>query len=117
MDSYLRDLVEDDDQSVIDSRSGAVRACIGTHRDGEEIDEDTVHKYEARIQELENELRSANRRIDDANDVVETSRELVRVRERETSLQQRRAGAGVLTRFKWWLIGDAEARSKSGSSE
>jgi len=115
MDSYLRNLVEDDDQPVVDSKSGAVRACIEMHRDGEKADEGTVREYEARIQELENELRAANRRIDDANDVVETSREMVRVRKREASLQERRAGAGAFTRFKWWLMGDAEARSETKS--
>jgi TolA-binding protein len=109
MDGYLKNLVEDDDQPVIDSKSGAVRACIEMHRDGEVSDEDAVREYEARIQELESQLQAANRRIDDANDVIETSREMVRVRERETSLQERRASAGAFTRFKWWLVGDTEA--------
>ena len=72
-----------------------------------------LDERDARIQELKNELRVANRRIDDANDVVESTREMVRVREQEQSLQARRAGAGVIRRFKWWLVGDAAAREKS----
>ena len=71
---------------------------------------------DARIEELENELRAANRRIDDANDVVEASREMVRVRENERDLQARRAGAGVLTRFKWWVAGDPVAREVGQAS-
>ena len=110
LDEYLDTVVEDDEYPAIGSKSGAVRECIQTHRDGEGPGDDVVREYEARIQELENELRAANRRIDDANDVIETSREMVRVRERETSLQERRAGASALRRFKWWLVGDAAAR-------
>lgn len=96
-----------------ESRSEAVEDLLITAFDAEELIsdlEDEIANREARIRELENELRAANRRIDNANDVIEETRELVQVQSEEQSLRKRQAAAGVLTRFKWWLVGDAAAR-------
>lgn len=40
----------------------------------------------------------------------ENHTELVRAVQREQTLAERRAGAGIATRVKWWVLGDSEVR-------
>ena len=60
-------------------------------------------QYEARLNNLERQLKAANQK----NERID---ELVRVHDREQTLAERKASAGVLTRAKWWLVGDKNVR-------
>jgi len=111
MGSYLEDLVEDDDQPVIDSKSGAVRACIETHRDGEGPDEDVVREYEERIEELEQEIDRLNRERRQLLEQREENQELVKFAEEQRGLvseQRDRQNAPVWRRAKWWVFGGGQ---------
>jgi ArsR family metal-binding transcriptional regulator len=59
---------------------------------------DRADRLENRVDELQAELRAANRRIDSANEIVEYV-------EAERSWEERRRQAGLLTRTKWFLLG------------
>ena len=67
-----------------------------------------LDERDTRIRELENELRAANRRIDDANDVVESSREMVRVRKEDQSMETRRRQANIFKRTWWKIAGEPD---------
>lgn len=60
--------------------------------------ETQIERVEAERDDLRRQLAKANQRIDAANEVVAYARE-------ERSAEQRRREAGLLTRAKWWLIG------------
>ena len=79
---------EADEKGV--TRSAYLRNIIESRHRADEL--------EARVDELRNQLRNANQRIDASN-------ELVREVERERTLAERKAGAGALTRLKWWATG------------
>ena len=64
-------------------------------------------QYEARLNNLERQLKAANQKNERIN-------ELVRVHDREQTLAERKASAGLLTRAKWWFVGDAAARNGEG---
>jgi len=97
---------EADERGV--SRSERIREVIDSRGEGDDLRDE----YEARIADLEAEvdrveaerddlrrqLAEANQRIDAANEIVAYARE-------ERSAEQRRREAGVLTRAKWWLVG------------
>lgn len=53
---------------------------------------------QARADNLRDQLAATNRRVDQHQDLVRTV-------ERQQSLAERKASAGVLTRAKWWLVG------------
>lgn len=74
----------------LDSRAAAVRWCIGRHPE--------LHEAESRVHELRTKLEAANSRIDASN-------ELVRAVEREQTLAERRAKAGLGTKLKWAVFG------------
>ena len=92
--AILTDVRERND---LDSRAAAVRHCIEEHPRIENL-ESELHDRDARVDELRDELMAANTRIDASN-------ELARAVERERTLEERRASAGVLTRARWWLGG------------
>lgn len=113
------DSVEELDSDAEDrdlSRAEFVRELIESRNDTSDLQDELddchseLQESRARVNELRQELAAANRRIDDANDLIETSREMVQVQETERNLQARRAGAGIWTRFKWWMTGDPVAR-------
>ena len=93
----LAEHVDDVRSSPDDSDAQAIRDCIerSMQLDGCERELQTA---KARVADLERQLMTANQRIDSAND-------LVRAVEREQSLEERRARAGLATRARWWLIG------------
>lgn len=87
-----------------DSRAAAMRACIEDAGDLPDLEAE-LQQRDARVNELESQLMQANSRIDAANADTERADELVRVIDRERSLEERRASAGALTRLSWWLTG------------
>jgi|APHM01.1.fsa_nt_gi hypothetical protein len=83
-----------------DSDAEVMRAIVDraiAHSDAE----DRADNLQARAEELQRELRAANKRIDTANEIVEYV-------ETERSLERRRSKAGALTRLKWWMTGMPE---------
>ena len=69
---------------------------------------------DARIEELENELQAANRRIDDVNDVVDDTREMVRVRKEDRSMEARRRQTNILKRTWWRIAGEPDFETADG---
>jgi len=79
------------------SDAARVRRCIER---SQELDEcrDRVADLEQRVERLAREKRLILEEREDHS-------QLVRAVEREQSLAEERAQAGVLTRAKWWLVG------------
>jgi uncharacterized coiled-coil DUF342 family protein len=102
---YVDALRAQDD--ALDSNAAAVRRCV-----------EEARKAEERIDELEREVESLRADRDDLRRQLQehTSREreigeLVEYVEEEKSLKEReqqRRQADVLTRAKWWLLGEPE---------
>lgn len=69
----------------------------------EELDE-----YEDRIEDLERENERLRREKRLVLEQREEHTDLVKTVERQQSLAERKASAGVLTRAKWWLVGMAD---------
>lgn len=61
--------------------------------------------YESEIKELEREIERVHREKRLVLEQREEHTELVDTVERQQSLAERKASAGVLTRAKWWLVG------------
>lgn len=93
------------DEHPADSRSEALREILDEREDlRDRVDdlEDKLEHQEARAEDLRRQLREANRRDDDVDELVEYV-------ERERSVEQRRREASIVTRARWWLTGmDAE---------
>lgn len=89
-DRHLTTLDALESEPGIDSRAEAVRRCITEHH--------RISDLEARVSELESELMHANSRIDSANTAIDTV-------ERQQSLAERKARAGLVTKAKWALFG------------
>ena len=60
--------------------------------------ESEIQRLEARVDELQGQLRAANNRYEEHT-------ELVKYVESERSLAERKASAGIATRMKWWITG------------
>lgn len=67
--------------------------------------EEIRQEHEEQIADLERENERLQRQLIATNKRVEEHTELVRTVERQQSLAERKASAGVLTRAKWWLVG------------
>lgn len=93
LDPDLVDELDDEADEKGVTRSAYLRNIIESRHRADEL--------QARVDELRNQLRNANQRIDASN-------ELVRAVERERTLAERKAGAGALTRLKWWVTGMPE---------
>jgi septal ring factor EnvC (AmiA/AmiB activator) len=79
------------DQGV--NRSAYVRELIEARHDADDL-RDQVREQETTINRLDNQLKAANTRIDDANDAIAYVDD-----------ERRYRRASVLTRFKWWVTG------------
>lgn len=95
-----------------DSKSEAVRHFIDQYEEIEEHDRERQRAHDRELAELEREirdLRTENERLRREKRMILEQREehtdLVRAIERETTMEERRAQAGVFTRAKWWFTG------------
>jgi len=86
------------------SDAEALRECV---RRSKRLDD-----VEATIADLEGELQRAEARADDlqrqlaaANSRIDVTNELVAAVEREQTLSEKKAKAGIVTRAKWWFVG------------
>ena len=86
------------------SDAEAVRECVRRSR--------SLEDAEANIADLEAELQSKDARIDDlqrqlaaTNQRIDVTNELVAAVEREQTLHEKKARAGIVTRAKWWIVG------------
>jgi peptidoglycan hydrolase CwlO-like protein len=97
--------VRDEENTTSDAET--IRRCLERGATAEErVDalEDEIENLEARVDELTNQLREANKR----NDEVE---ELVEYVESERSLQERREErrtSPVWKRARWWVFGEPD---------
>ena len=94
------------DQGV--NRSAYVRGLIEARHEVDDLREQ-VREQETTINRLDNQLKAANSRIDDANDAIAYVDD-----------ERRYRRAGLLTRFKWWVSGmpdDASVGADTGDSE
>lgn len=73
-------------------------------RHEEEIEELRA-QYEERIEHLESENDRLQRQLVATNKRVDQHTELIRTVERQQSLAERKARAGLLTKTKWALFG------------
>ena len=86
------------------SDAEAVRECVRRSKRLADAEADIADLQaelagkDARIDDLQRQLAAANRRIDVTN-------ELVRAVEREQTLHEKKAKAGIVTRAKWWFVG------------
>lgn len=90
------------------SRSEHIRKVIDSRTDVDELRKeheaevaelrDEIQSLEAKRDDLQRQLASANQRIDTTNELVEHVRET-------RSLETKKASAGIFTRTKWWLVG------------
>lgn len=93
------------------SRSKACRELITSALEdehGQDVDKrlrSVRNEYEGQIEDLEREVQRLNRERRQILEQREEHEELVRVVQRERSLTERRAEAGLGTRLKWWAFG------------
>jgi predicted DNA-binding protein len=69
---------------------------------------DSRHEHErlqTEVEQLRTEVERKERRVEAVLEQREEHTELVRAVEREQSLQERKAKAGIVTRVKWWATG------------
>lgn len=93
---------EDELTSIRDEHEAEIEELKAEH----ESEMDNVKaQYEERIESLETENERLHRQLAATNKRVDQHQELVRTVERQQSLAERKASAGVLTRTKWWLVG------------
>ncbi|WP_254547486.1 ribbon-helix-helix domain-containing protein [Halomarina pelagica] len=87
------------------SRSEYIREVLASRDDSPEHEQE-VEGLRTEVDRLRRQLAAANSRIDASN-------ELVRAVEREQSLAERKAQAGLVTRAKWWLTGMPSSSSEA----
>lgn len=93
--------VDDQRPSDEDSDAEAIRDAIRRAQDLEE----RVAELETEVDRLETELERVRTEKRLILEEREEHQELVRVVEREQSLEERRAQAGLAQRARWWLFG------------
>jgi metal-responsive CopG/Arc/MetJ family transcriptional regulator len=100
-DTALERLEAIQERDGIENRSEAVRVAL---EEREQLAE--------RVDELEGELSAARAERDDlrrqlaeTNQRIETTNELVRKVDRQQTLEEKRAEAGIATRIRWWFSG------------
>lgn len=76
-----------------------------TREEHEREIEELKAQYEERIESLETENERLHRQLAATNKRVDQHQELVRTVERQQSLAERKARAGLLTKTKWALFG------------
>jgi U3 small nucleolar ribonucleoprotein component len=69
-------------------------------------------RLQARVDELQAQLRAVNKKNDANDELANTADRQMSAIERMLMEQQRRRSAGLVTRVKWWLIGDADTRAE-----
>jgi TolA-binding protein len=93
------------------SRSKACRELISSAIEdvrGQSVDDrlrSVREEYEEQIEDLEREVERLNRERRQILEQREEHNELVSAVERDQSLAERKAGAGLGTRLKWWMFG------------
>lgn len=80
-----------------DSDAAVMREIVDRAREHDRAQE-RAESLQARVDDLERQLRAANQRIDATNDLVEYV-------ETERSVERRRREASAVQRAKWWLFG------------
>lgn len=105
------DIIEDVLQEIdAESTAGAVRECIERAA--------AMQQRDAELQQRIEELERENQRLKNEKRTIiqqrEEHTELVNTVERQQSLAERKASAGVLTRAKWWLVGMDDEKGDRG---
>lgn len=86
------------------SRSEHIRTILQSRHEADELRSEIEVIREERDR-LSNECEDLRRQLAAANQRIDASNELVRAVQRNQTLDERRARAGVLRRAKWWLLG------------
>lgn len=89
------------------NRAEAVRTIVAEYADAA-AERDRLR---ARVDDLQRQLAVVNKKNETANELANTADRQMSAIERLLMEQQRRRSAGLVTRAKWWLVGDAQARA------
>lgn len=109
-DEVMEDIEAYEDEKDL-SRSEACRELISSAFEderGQSADDrlrSVREQYEDQIDDLEREIERLNRERRQILEQREEHDELVKAVEREQSLAERKAEAGLGTRLKWWAFG------------
>jgi metal-responsive CopG/Arc/MetJ family transcriptional regulator len=109
-DEVIEDIEAYEDEKDL-SRSEACRELISSALEderGQSADDrlrSVREQYEDQIDDLERDIERLNRERRQILEQREEHDELVRAVEREQSLAERKAEAGLGTRLKWWAFG------------
>lgn len=119
---YVEELTEKQGEG----RSEAVRTLVERGRNYAEVESEVETKVKEvekkrreEVAELQREIDRLNRERRQLLEQREENKELVAFAENQRDLERRRedredrrAAAGAFTRFKWWLVGDSDAKQR-----
>ena len=90
------------------SNAEAVRTIVDEYADAvAERD-----RLQARVDELQAQLKAVNKKNDANDELANTADRQMSAIERMLMEQQRRRSAGLVTRVKWWLVGDPQMQAE-----
>jgi len=69
-------------------------------------------RLQARVDELQAQLKAVNKKNDANDELANTADRQMSAIERMLMEQQRRRSAGLVTRVKWWLVGDPQMQAE-----
>ena len=109
-ESLLADLDADAEERGVSRAEYVRRELESRHESDERVAalESELAECQSKSADLETELERTKRAHRQLLDQREEHTELVRAVERERTLEERRASAGVLTRARWWFTGVPE---------
>jgi hypothetical protein len=73
---------------------------------------DERDRLQARVDELQAQLAVVNKKNDTTDELASTADRQMSAIERMLMEQQRRRAAGLVTRVKWWIVGDPHTRAE-----
>jgi len=90
------------------SRAEAVRTIVAEYADAA-AERD---RLQARVEQLQAQLAVVNSKNQTTDELATTADRQMSTIERLLMEQQRQRSAGLVTRAKWWLVGDPHARAE-----